>query len=54
MGGEKERAELAAFRGFHIVKAIAGALVAQLRKEAEAHNVDVMTWLASGDSKGEK
>ena len=36
MGGEKERAELAAFEAL-IGKWIADALVAQLRNEAAAH-----------------
>lgn len=44
MGGEKERAELAAFEAL-LSKCIADALVAQMRKEAEAHGVDVLTWL---------
>jgi hypothetical protein len=44
MGGERERAELAAFEAL-LSKCIAEALVAQLRKEAEAHGVDVVTWL---------
>jgi hypothetical protein len=45
MGGEKERAELAAFESL-MAKAIADALVAELREEAAAHGVDVWTWLA--------
>lgn len=44
MGGERERAELAAFEAL-LSKCIADALVAQLRKEADAHGVDVVTWL---------
>ena len=44
MGGEKERAELAAFETL-LSKCIADALVAQLRKEADANGVDVLTWL---------
>jgi hypothetical protein len=44
MGGEGERAELAAFEAL-LSKCIADALVAQLRKEAEAQGVDVVTWL---------
>jgi hypothetical protein len=44
MGGERERAELAAFEAL-LSKCIAEALVAQLRKEAKAHGVDVVTWL---------
>ena len=45
MGGEKERAELAAFESL-MTKAIADALVAELREEAAAHGVDVWAWLA--------
>ena len=45
MGGEKERAELNAFDAL-LVKCITSALVAELRKEAEANGVDVLTWLA--------
>jgi hypothetical protein len=45
MGGERERAALAAFEAV-LSKCIADALVAELRKEAEAHGVDVLTWLA--------
>jgi hypothetical protein len=45
MGGERQRAELAAFEAL-LSKCIADALVAQVRKEAEAHGVDVLTWLA--------
>jgi hypothetical protein len=45
MGGEKERAELAAFEALW-TKFIADALVAELRREAEVHGVDVWTWLA--------
>src|SRR4051794_34597310 len=44
MGGERERAELAAFEAL-LSKCIADALVAQLRKEAEAQGVDLVTWL---------
>jgi len=40
MGGERERAELAAFETL-LAKAIADALVAELHKEAAAHGVDV-------------
>jgi hypothetical protein len=43
-GSERERAELAAFEAL-LSKCIADALVAQLRKEADAHGVDVLTWL---------
>lgn len=52
MGGERERAELAAFESV-ISKSIADALVAQLRAEAAAHGVDVFTWLARKTSKDE-
>lgn len=51
MGGERERAELAAFEKV-MAEWIANALVAQIREEAAAHRVDVGTWLArerSGD-----
>ena len=50
MGGERERAELAAFEAL-LSKCIADALVAQVRKEAEAQGVDVLTWLARDRSK---
>ena len=50
MGGERERAELAAFEAL-LSKCIADALVAQVRKEAEVHGVDVLTWLARDRSK---
>jgi hypothetical protein len=50
MDGERQRAELAAFEAL-LSKCIADALVAQVRKEAEAHGVDVLTWLAHGSSK---
>ena len=39
MGGERERAEFAAFEAL-LSNCIADALVAQLRKEAEAHGLD--------------
>ena len=52
MGGERERAELAAFEAL-LSKCIAEALVAQLRKEADAHGVDVLTWLARDKSTDE-
>jgi hypothetical protein len=45
MGGEKERAELAAFESL-MAKWIADAVVAELREQAAAHGVDVWTWLA--------
>jgi hypothetical protein len=44
MGGERERAELAAFEAL-LSKCIADALAARLRKEADGHGVDVLTWL---------
>jgi len=44
MGGEKERVELAGFEAL-LSKCIADALVAEVRKEAESHGVDVLTWL---------
>lgn len=50
MGGEREQAQLTAFEAL-LSKCIADALVAQLRKEAEAHGVDVLTWLARDSSK---
>ena len=53
MGGDKERAELAAFEAL-LAKAIAAALVAQLRREAEAAGVDVWTWLARSASRDEE
>jgi len=51
MGGERERAELAAFEAL-LSKCIADALVAQLR-EADAHGVDVLTWLTRDKSTDE-
>ena len=42
MGGEKERAELAAFEEL-LSKCIADAILAELHKEAEAHGMDVQT-----------
>jgi hypothetical protein len=50
MGGEKERAELAAFETL-MAKCIADALVAQLRKEAAEQGVDIATLLAREASK---
>ncbi len=44
MGGERERAELAAVDAL-LSKCSSEALVAKLRKEAEAHGVDIVTWL---------
>jgi hypothetical protein len=52
MGGETARAELAAFEAL-LSKCIAEALVAQLRKQAEAHGVDVVTWLMRDKSTDE-
>jgi hypothetical protein len=52
MGGERERAELAAFEAL-LSKCIADALVAQLRKEAEGHGLDVVTWLKRDKSTAE-
>jgi hypothetical protein len=53
MGGERERAALTQFEAL-LSKCIADAVVAQLRKEAEAHGVDVLTWLARDRSKDHK
>ena len=50
IGGERERAELVAFEAL-LSKWIAAALVSKLRKEADAHGVDVLTWLARDSSK---
>ena len=50
MGGERERAELAAFDAL-LSKCIANALVAEVRKEAEAHGVDVLTSLTAADAR---
>jgi hypothetical protein len=50
MGGERERAGLAAFEAL-LSKCIAKALVAHVRQEAEVHGVDVLTWLARDRSK---
>ena len=47
-----KRAELAAFEAL-LSKCIAEALVAQLRKEAKAHGVDVVTWLMRDKSTDE-
>jgi hypothetical protein len=52
IGGERERAELAAFEAL-LSKCIADALVTQLRKEADAHGVDVLTWLTRDKSTDE-
>ena len=52
MGGERERAALAAFEAV-LSKCIADVLVAELRKEAEAHGVDVLTWLARDRNNGQ-
>jgi len=51
MGGERERAEFAAFEAL-LSKCIADALVAQLR-EADAHGVDVLTCLTRDKSTDE-
>jgi hypothetical protein len=45
MGGERERAELAAFETL-MARCTADALAAQLRKEAAEQGVDVATLLA--------
>jgi len=45
VGGERERAELAAFDKL-LADVIAGALIADLEKEAAANGVDVRTWVA--------
>lgn len=50
MGGEKERAELAAFETL-MARCIADVLVAQLQREAAAHGVDATTLLAREASK---
>ena len=50
MGGERERAALAAFEAL-LSKCITNALVAQLRKEAEARGVDVLSSLTRDRSK---
>ena len=52
VGGERERAELAAFEAL-LSKCIAEPLVAKLRKEAEAHGVDVVTCLMRDKSTDE-
>jgi hypothetical protein len=52
MGGERERAELQAFEAL-LSECIADAVLAQLKEEAEAHGVDVLTWLARGTNKDE-
>jgi hypothetical protein len=52
MGGERERAELAAFEAL-VSKCIAEALVAEVRRQAEAHGLDVLTWLTRDKSTGE-
>src|SRR6476620_10892338 len=52
MGGDRERAELAAFEAL-LAKCVAEALVAQLRKEAEAHGGDVVTWVMRDESTDE-
>jgi len=52
MGGERERAELAAFEAL-LAKCIADALVAQMRSEAEAHGVNLLAWVARDRSNDE-
>ena len=52
MGGERERAELAAFEAL-LSKCIADALVEEAQKEAEAHGMDVLTWLTRDKSTDE-
>lgn len=52
MGGERERAELAAFEAL-LSKCIADALVEEVQKEAEAHGMDVLTWVTRDKSTGE-
>lgn len=52
MGGERERAELAAFEAL-LSKCIADALVAEVRKEADAHGVQALPWLARDKSTDE-
>ena len=52
MGGERERAELAAFEAL-LSKCIADALVAEVRKEAAAHGMDVRAWLTRTKSTDE-
>ena len=49
MGGERERAQLVAFEAL-LSRCIADAMVAEVRKEAEAHGVDVVTWLTRAKS----
>ena len=45
LGGEKERAQLAAFEEL-LSKCIADAVVAVLHKEAEAAQMDALTWIS--------
>ncbi len=52
MGGERERAELAAFEAL-LSKCLADALVAEVRKEADADGLDVLTWLTRDASNDE-
>ena len=52
MGGERDCAEFAALEAL-LSNCIADALVPQLRKEAEAHGVDVVTWLKRDKSTAE-
>jgi hypothetical protein len=50
MGGERERAALAAFEA---LLSKCDAIVAELRKEAEVNQVDVLTWLTRDNSTDE-
>ena len=52
MGGERERAELAAFEKL-MARWIADALVAHVREEADAAGVDPLTWLSRDRAKDE-
>jgi hypothetical protein len=52
MGGDKERADLAAFEEL-MIKWIADVVVADIEKEAAANGVDVRTWLTRQGGKDE-
>lgn len=52
VGGDREPAALTEFEALPS-KCIADALVAKVRTEAEAHGVDVPTWLARGSSRAQ-
>jgi hypothetical protein len=52
ISGERERADLAAFEAL-LSKCIADVLVAKSRKAADAHGVDVLTWLTRDKSTDE-